>query len=102
LHEGVEFDWSSIPKGSYPAHSHTKREGDIPGPGDNSGVDRFGRAYVITPIGAFAIEHPNGGYIVRQIAGAPLNEAQLSALNGFILQWSNGGANCHRDFVTSC
>ena len=100
LHEGTAFDYSSIPDGAYPAHSHTRRQGNLPGPGDRSGVGTFGRAYVLTPQAAFAVEFGDSGYLVRQIVGDPLSERQIRDLDRTIEEWNKpGGAQCR---VVTC
>ena len=95
LHEGTQF-MDQIPAGDYPGHSHTLRQGELPGPGDQSGVQQFGRAYVLTPQGTFAVELSTNGYIVRQIVGESLSGSQMRQLNKVIDQWNQpGGAQCH-------
>jgi hypothetical protein len=101
--EGLRFDHSGNPRGSYPGHAHTKRQGDLPGPGDYSGVLNYGRAYVLTPQGAFAVQGRAGAYYVRQISGDPLDTRQLRALESTIEVWNRpGGAQCRPVSMAMC
>jgi YD repeat-containing protein len=62
--------------------------------------EHFGRAYVLTPTGAFAVKNSEHGYEVRQIGGNPLSDIQIRSLNRQIEQWNRpGGGQCH---VVSC
>lgn len=95
IHEGTRFRYDSIPDGAYPAHSHTRRQGYLPGPNDQSGVTRFGRAYVLTPDGAFAVERDQSGYVLRQVAGDSLSRGQERRVQRTIEEWNQpGGAGC--------
>jgi len=102
LHPGLSWDYPSVPAGAYFGHAHTKKQGTLPGPNDNSGVATFGRSYTVTPQGVYRVTGTPGAYSAKQIAGDPLSERQLRRLEKTVDRWNRGGFGCQTVALAMC
>ncbi|WP_408951509.1 RHS repeat-associated core domain-containing protein [Lysobacter sp. Hz 25] len=91
---GGKYNVSALKGNESPGHTHPLLLNGIPGRGDAglTGVTHQ-TAYMISTLGAFAIEKTDVGYRIRQVAGSRVEQQQRSDMVKLVQFWNkNDGA----------
>lgn len=91
---GGRYNISALKGNESPGHTHPALLSGLPGRGDAglTGVTHQ-TAYMISRLGAFAIEKTDVGYRIRQVAGARIEQDQRSEMVKLVQFWNkNDGA----------